>query len=75
MMINGNLKELVLGKAQGAVIKCLKPLPPDLSWNNVKALLQQMFSLVPMVTHVFTHLMHRYKQKGDILQEFNFELS
>ena len=30
-----NPKELPLGKAQAAVIKCLKSLHPDISWNNV----------------------------------------
>ena len=28
-------KELVLGKAQDAVIKCLKSLPAEARWNNV----------------------------------------
>ena len=53
-------KELALGKAQGAVIKCLKSLPHDVSWNNVKAILRQQFSLVPAVNHAATWLMHRY---------------
>ena len=26
-----------------------------------------------MVTHVATHFMHRYQQKGESLQEYNFE--
>ena len=28
------LRELVLGNAKAAVIKCLKSLPADTSWNN-----------------------------------------
>ena len=44
-------KKLALGKAQGTVIKCLKSLPADASWNDVKAVLRQQFSLVPMVVH------------------------
>ena len=50
-MIKQNQKELALGRAQGAGIKCLKLLPADASWNNIKAVLRQQFSLVPMVTH------------------------
>ena len=30
-----NLKEIVLGKLQDAVIKYLMSLPPDTSWNDV----------------------------------------
>ena len=30
---------------------------------------------MPTVTHVVAHLMHRCKQKGENLQEFNFEFS
>ena len=56
------------GKAQGAVLKYFNSLPPDMGWNNVKAVLQQQFSLVPMVTHVATHFMHRYQQKRDMIQ-------
>ena len=32
-------------------------------------------SLVPMVTHVATHPMHGHQQKGEHLQEFNFNFS
>ena len=39
-------KELVLGETQDAVTKCLKSLPPDMSWNNVKPVLWQQLSLV-----------------------------
>ena len=38
-----NLKELTLGKAQGAIIKCLKSLPADVSWSNGNAILRQLF--------------------------------
>ena len=55
------------------VIKCLKTLLADTSWNNVKAILRQQFSLVLTVTHATTLLMHRYQQEGESLQEFNFE--
>ena len=33
-----NPKALALGKVQGAVIKCIKSLPADASWKNLKAL-------------------------------------
>ena len=42
-----------------------------MSWNDVKAVLWQQFSLV----QVATGLMHIYQQKGESLQEFNFEFS
>ena len=64
-----NPRELALGKAQGTVIKCLKSLPPDMIWNNVKTVLWHQFSLVLMVTHVATHLMHRYGCIGESLQD------
>ena len=35
-----------------------------MSWNNAKAVLWQQFNLVQTVTHMATHLMHRYQQKG-----------
>ena len=38
-------------KAQGMVIKSLKMLPADVSWNDVKAILRQQFSLVPTIAH------------------------
>ena len=53
-----------LGKAQGAVIKFLKSLPADVSWNNVKAVLRQQFSPVSPVTHAATQSINRYQQKG-----------
>ena len=53
----------------------MKSLLPDTSLNNVKAILHQQFSLVPTETHATTCLMHRYQQKGEGLQEFNFEFS
>ena len=46
-----------------------------MSWNNVKAVLLQHFSLVHMVTHVAAHLMHRYQQKRESLQQSNFQIS
>ena len=55
------------------VIKCLKSLPADTSWNNVKTILRQLFSFVPIVTHAATQLMHKYQQEGENVQEFNFE--
>ena len=64
---------LALGRAQGMVRKYLKTLPADVSWNKIKAILIQQFSLVPAVTHAATWLMHRNKQKGESLQEFNFK--
>ena len=70
-----NPKELALGKAQGAAIKCLKSLPTDTSWNNVQATFRQQFSFIPTITHATTHLMHRYQKKGEGLQDlFSFEL-
>ena len=45
--VTKNPMELALGKAQSAFIKCLKSLPVDTSWNNVKAILKQQFTLVP----------------------------
>ena len=33
-------------------MKYLKSLPADASWDNVKAILRQQFSLVPTATHV-----------------------
>ena len=36
-----NPKELALGKIRVAVIKCLKSLLPDTSWNSVKAVLSR----------------------------------
>ena len=62
-MTKQNTKEVVLGKAQGAVIKCFIPLPADVSWNNVKAVLREQISLVPTVTHAATWLMHGNQQK------------
>ena len=62
-----NPKELALENAQGAVIKCLESLPPDASWNTVKAIGRQQFSLVPMVNHATSQLMHRYQQKRESL--------
>ena len=44
-----------------------------MSWTNVKAILRQQFFLVSMVTHAATQLMYRYQQKGESLQELNFE--
>ena len=70
-----NPKELALEKAQGTVIKCLKSLPADASWNNLKGILRQQFSLVPIVIHAATWLMHRYQHKGQSLQECRFEFS
>ena len=35
----------------------------------------QQFSLVSLVTHAATWLVHRYQQKEESLQEFNFDLS
>ena len=55
-----NAKELALGKAQGAVIKCLMLLQGDESWNNVTALFKQQ--------------MHRYKEKEESLQELKLSL-
>ena len=55
-------KKLALRKVQGAVIKCFQSLSPDIAWNNVKVVLQQKFSLGPMVTHAATHYMHKYLQ-------------
>ena len=52
-----------------------KSLPPEKSWNSVKAVLQKDISLLSMVTHGATHLMHRYQQRGECLQEFIFEFS
>ena len=48
-----------LGKVQGLVVKCLKLLPADASWDGIEAILRQQFSLVPTVTHAATWLMHR----------------
>ena len=70
-----NPKDLAFRKAQGTVIKCLKYLSADVSWNNETVILRKQFSLVPIVIHATTWLMHRYQQKGEILQEFNFEFS
>ena len=70
-----NPKDLALGKAQGTVIKCLKSLPADSSWNNVKAILRQDFFLIPTVTPAATLLINRFQQKGQCLQEFNIEFS
>ena len=61
-------------KTQVVVITCLKALPPDMSWNNVKAVLWQQFSLVSVVTQVASQCVHKYQQKGESLQGFNFEL-
>ena len=71
------MKSLRIGlrKAQGAVIKCLKSLAADASQNYVKDVLRKQFSLLPMRTHVAMRLMHTYQQKGENLQEFNFEFS
>ena len=44
-----------------------------MSYNNVRVVLLQWFSLVPVVSHVAAHLMQRYQQKGESLQEFNFK--
>ena len=66
---------MALGKDQIEVIKCLKSLPADTSWNNVKAIWGQKFPLVLTLTHNATQLMHRYQQKGESLKEFNFEFS
>ena len=49
-----NCKELTLGKVQGTVIKCLKSLPADACWNNIRAVFRQQFSQVPTVTHAAT---------------------
>ena len=48
-----NQSELALGKATGAVIKCLKSLPSDVSWNNEKAILRRQYSLASIVTHAY----------------------
>ena len=64
-----NLEELALRKTQDAVIKCIKFLPPDITWNNFRAILHQQFSSVPTITHLATHLMHRCQQKGEGLQK------
>ena len=45
------------------------------SSNKVKAALRQQFSLVVSVMHAVARLMSCYQQKGDGLQEFNFEFS
>ena len=66
-----NSQELALGKAQDADIKCLKSFSADVSWNNVKAILRQQFSLIQSVDCATTCLMLRYQQKG----EFNFKFS
>ena len=51
----------------------MESFPADVSWNNVKAVLRQLFSLVPMITHAAMQLMYRYQQKGESLQEFNYQ--
>ena len=47
----------------------------DASWENVKTVLRQQFSLIPMVTLAAMQWMHRYQQKTESLQEFSFEFS
>ena len=56
-------------------IKCLKSLPEDASWNNVKTILRQQYSLVPTITHATTKFIHRYQWKRESLQKFNFKFS
>ena len=70
-----NPKVFTLGKPQGTVIKCFKLLPADASWNNVKSILRQQFSLVLTVIHGTEQLVHKYQQKVESLQEFNFKFS
>ena len=48
---------------------------PDTSWNNIKVFLHQQFSLLPTATCGATHLMYRYQQKGEGMQEFIFKFS
>ena len=50
--------------------KCLKSLPAETSWNSLKAILRQQFSLVLTLAHVPTQLMHMCQQKGQSMQEF-----
>ena len=64
----------MVGKAEGVVIKCLRSLPLETSWKNVKAVLNQQFFLVPTVMHAATKLIHQYEQKGHNLQEFSFKV-
>ena len=64
-----------LGKVQGAVIKCLEIISSRYELENVNSILWQQLSLVATVMHVATHLMHRYRQKGDCLQGYNFDFT
>ena len=67
-----NPKELTLGKDQGTVIKCLKSLPADTSWNNFKVCFEAVIfsGSGPMVTHAATQFIHTYQQKRESLQGF-----
>ena len=47
----------------------------DARWNKVLPVCRWQFSLVSIVAHASSWLMHRYQQKGQSLQEFNFEFS
>ena len=67
------IQNLTFGKAVHVIIKYLKSLPPEMSWNNVKAVLWQQFSLVTVVIHVTICQMHRYQKKVEGLQELNCE--
>ena len=73
MVTKWNPMELALVKIQDTFSMCLKSLPPDMSWINVKAVLSHQFSLVLAVTHAATHLIDRYQQKGESLQEFKLQ--
>ena len=68
-------KELALSKAQGAVFRCFRSLSPDTHLNRVKAALRQEILLVSTITHAVARLMNHYQQRGECLQEFNFEFS
>ena len=60
-MTKCNPKELALGKAQGAVIKCQKPLPDDVS----KHYFETTVFFGSNCNSAATSLMHRYQKKGD----------
>ena len=70
-----NPKELALGKAQGAIIKCLNLLSADASWNGMKAILRQKMFFSSKCNSCHHPIMHRYQQKGQSLQVFIFEFS
>ena len=68
-------KDLALGKAEGAVIKCFKSLPAHVSWINVKAIWRPQLSLVQAVMCATAKLGINTKKKGESSQDFNFEFS